>query len=221
MIDQQPQCEGIADEQIVAEVLGGAAERFEILMRRYNRRLYRVAKSIVSDDSEAEDIVQDVWVRTYMKLAQFRNEARFSTWVVRIAVHEALARLRRRKRSSPLSSVTEAFGAELRALVDLRNPEWTTMCTERTAALERTIEELPAAYRAVVMLRVIEGFSVDDSADLLGLTSVNVRVRLSRAHAMMRKRLGPQFDYAAAKPFSFGGTRCNRTVACVLSRVLV
>jgi RNA polymerase sigma-70 factor, ECF subfamily len=210
----------LADEEIVDRIKSGDTAVYEVLMRRYDQRLYRVARSILRDEAEAEDVMQDTWVRAWTNLDQFRKEARFATWLTRIAVHEALARARRRKLASPLQCMTEAAGRELRLLSAQRHtPEEEAAAHERTAALTRAIDQLPSRYRTVVMLRSIEGLSVDETADILSITAVNVRVRLNRARALLRRALGPDFDYAATRPFPFDDPRCDRVVAAVFRRI--
>jgi RNA polymerase sigma-70 factor, ECF subfamily len=135
-----------SDEMVISDIHLGRTERFEVLIRRYNQRLYRVARSIVRDDGEAEDVVQDVWVRAYENLASFRNESSFPTWLIRIGVNEALARVRRRRRWEPLGTVAEVMRREIGGvLMSWSTPEEQALSGERSAVLARAIDLLPAA----------------------------------------------------------------------------
>jgi RNA polymerase sigma-70 factor (ECF subfamily) len=151
---EQARKEAWSDEQVVSRVLAGETALYELLMRRYNQRLYRVARAILHDDAEAEDVMQDAYVRAYQHLADFEGRAKFSTWLTRIAVHEALARSRRRSRFQSLDNSEESKGGVMGSLAsDGRNPEEAAYDRELGGVLERAILELPEDHRLVFMLR--------------------------------------------------------------------
>lgn len=209
-----------SDEQIVDRVLSGETALYEILMRRYNQRLYRVARAILRDDAEAEDVMQDAYVRAYQHLADFEGRAKFSTWLTRIAVHEALARSRGRGRFQPL----EASDVPSR---DVMNKlESTTPSPERSAydrelgrVLEDAILSLPEPYRVVLTMRDVEEMSVAETAESLDLSEENVKIRLHRARALLRKELYAQAGASTAQSLQFHAVRCDRVVAEVVGRI--
>src|SRR5215467_6112573 len=190
LFDQSAKPEAPSDEQIVTRVLAGETPLYELLMRRYNQRLYRVARAILRDDAEAEDVMQDAYVRAYQHLADFEGRARFSTWLTRIAVHEALARCRSRSRYQSLDDSEESKGGIMESLAsDGRDPEEMAYDGELGEVLERAILKLSEEHRLVFMLREVEGMTTDETAESLSLTPENVKVRLHRARAALRKEL--------------------------------
>ncbi len=205
----------IADEEIARRVLAGEVELFELLLRRYNQRLFRVARGIVTHDAEAEDVLQDAWVRAFEHLADFRGEAKLATWLSRIAVHEALARVRRGKR---LVALTPEAEDRLEATATA-GPEAEALTGELRAALERAVAALPTLYRSVFLLREVEGLSTLETARSLELTVEVVKVRLHRGKALLRKHLQQRVEVTARKLFGFDGERCDRTVSAVLARI--
>jgi RNA polymerase sigma-70 factor (ECF subfamily) len=211
----------LSDEEVAARVLAGERELFEILMRRYNQRLYRVARGILGDESEAEDVMQDAYVRAYRHLDQFAGRARFATWLTRIAVHEALARARRRGRVVEIDAMPDVRKESLPALRSAeRDPEQRAVDQNLRVALEGAIGELPAPYRVVLLLRDVEGLSTAATAESLGLEVPAVKTRLHRARGMLRRRLAEQAGAACRETFSFQGARCDRVVAAVLARLV-
>jgi RNA polymerase sigma-70 factor (ECF subfamily) len=209
----------LKDEEVVARILAGEAALFEILMRRYNQRLYRVSRSILRDDAEAEDVMQDAYVRAYEHLDQFAGKAAFSTWLTRIAIHEALARKRRRGRMEEL----DAFPSNGEFMPTMRssapNPEAGAAQAEARNLLEEAIHHLPESYRTVVMLREVEEMSVAETAESLGVSDAVVKTRLHRAHAMMRKELYARAKGRATDLYLFPAVRCDRVVKAVLERI--
>lgn len=205
------------DEQVIERVLAGETALYEIIMRRYNQRLYRVVRAILRDDSEAEDVIQDAYVRAYQNLAQFESRSAFSTWLIRIAVHEALARLRRRNRFSALDE-EEDTGA-LRVASGDPDPEESLSQSELRRVLEESILQLPPRYRVVVMLRDIEEMSTAEAAAALGISEQNVKVRLHRAHVLARRMLLTRVGSCAKSAFPFMNARCDRVVAAVFARL--
>ena len=200
--------EAPADDELVAEVLSGRRARFGVLVRRHNQRLYRAARAILGDDAEAEDVVQETYVRAYRNLAQFRGDAAFSTWLTRIAVHEALARRRARARlvDVPLEEVLMA---------DERTPERNASDAELTRVLEREIDALPDGLRAVLVLRDVDEMDTAATAIALDLAHEAVRVRLFRARRALAESVGAAIELVAPRAYRFDGARCDRITARV------
>ena len=210
------QWNALSDEQVVAQVLAGQTALFEILMRRYNERVYRAARAIVRDEDEAEDVMQQAYVNAYAHLAQFGGRAQFSTWLTRIAVNEALARVRRRHRYEPFD---EESGME-----DVRDerpgsPEQQAFSGELRGLLESAIDGLPDGAREVFMLRDVEGLSTLEAADVLGVSEDVIKTRLSRARGALRRTLLDRTGAAATDVFHFHRPRCDRVVERVLNRI--
>ena len=191
----------ITDEEVVERVRAGETALFEVIMRRYNQRLYRVTRSILRDDSEAEDVTQDAYVRAYMHLGQFDGRAKFSTWLTKIAVNEALARLRKRRlliKIKPASGSTEGrMSLESKA----PSPEQEVLTETMRVALEAAVDSLPETYRSVFMLREVEGMSTAETAECLELSEEAVKVRLHRARALLRKNIYAQTGVPALSHF--------------------
>ena len=202
----------LSDEEVVARVLAGDTALFEILMRRYNQRLFRIARGILADDAEAEDVMQEAYVRAFRDLAGFRGEARFATWLARIAVHEALARARKRRRLVPISG-----GEPPSPPAPVGSPERELENRELQAVLRAAVEALPDPLRAVFCLREIEGLSSEQAADALGITVENVRVRLHRAKRSLRQTLDEKIGREVRRLYLFDGARCDRLVERVFA----
>jgi len=205
------------DEQIVARVLEGETALYEIIMRRYNQRLYRAARAILRDDSEAEDVLQDTYVRAYQHLRQFAGRAKFSTWLTRIAVNEALARVERRTRFDAIDGENELESSELES--KMPDPESQAAQAEVRALLEEAILALPGGYRTVLMLRDVEEMNTAEAAEVLDMTEENVKVRLHRARALLRKELYARAGATTSSAFQFMATRCDRVVKEVFRRI--
>jgi RNA polymerase sigma-70 factor, ECF subfamily len=210
----------LSDEEVVVRVLAGETAMFEIVMRRHNQRLYRVARAILRNDGEAEDVMQDAYVRAYEHLDQFAGRAKFSTWLTRIAVHEALARQRRSKRYEELGPTSEREGDPMDRFASLTpNPEQQMSNSELRRLLEQAVEKLPDAYRAVFMLRDVEDMSTTDAAYALEITEENVKVRLHRARALLRKSLFAVAGTESREAFNFNAVGCDRVVKNVFERI--
>jgi RNA polymerase sigma-70 factor (ECF subfamily) len=201
------------DEDIVARVLGGETALFELLMRRHNQRLYRVARGIVGDDAEAEDVTQEAYVRAFQHLGQFAGRAKFSTWLTRIAVHEASARRRRRGRQIDVQESMPALASPA------AGPEQRAADQELGRAIEAAMDALPAVYGAVFMLREVEGLSTAETAACLEINEETVKTRLHRARLLLRNHITARVGAAARESFQFAGARCDRTVAAVMARI--
>ena len=207
----------LSDEQVVGRVLAGDTSLFEILMRRYNQRLFRVARAILAEDSEAEDVMQEAYVRAFRELANFRGEARFSTWLTRIACHEALARARKRQR---LVRIGEGGGGEPpEPPSKTAGPEREMENRELQAVLRDAVEVLPDPLRTVFCLREIEGLSTEQTADALDLSAENVRVRLHRAKRSLRQTLDERIGREVRRLYLFEAPRCDRMVAAVFATI--
>jgi RNA polymerase sigma-70 factor (ECF subfamily) len=211
--------EGRNDEGVVERVRAGDTALYEIIMRRYNQRLYRVARAILRDDAEAEDVIQDTYVRAYQNLHQFAGYSPFSTWLTRIAVHEALRRLRQRSRNQQLDEFEQDEEGSMKAVETSPDPEQQASIAELGRLLEEVVLGLPDGYRTVVMMRDIEQMSTSETADALDLTEQNVKVRLHRGHAMMRGSLMARLGEAGKTAFPFMGFRCDRVVQGVFARL--
>ena len=214
--------EGWPDEEVVRRVVAGEPELFEIVMRRYNQRLYRTARAILRDDSEAEDVMQETYVRAFQHLDQFAGRARFSTWLTRIAVHESIARLHRRARLEPLEDTPNGESFMTAApKATTTDPEEYASNRELGHLLEEALLTLPEQYRTVLMLRDVEELTTAETAESLDLTEENVKVRLHRGRAMLRKELYKRAGATCANAFAFPATRCDRVVSAVFARLAI
>lgn len=211
--------EQLSDAELVGLVLAGDSDCFEHLMRRYNRRLFRAARAILRDDLEAEEVVQDGWVRAFQHLGQFEGRASFSTWAIRIVVHEALARARRRARNEEIDGMDEVQKSSIDALSSNVTPEQNASTTEIRALLEQSIDALPDTYRHVFVLRDVEEMSTQETAECLGITEDNVKMRLHRARAQLRRELYARAGATSTAAFQFMGDRCDRVTAAVMARI--
>lgn len=203
---------------------------FEAIMRRHNSRLFRVARAILRDDTEAEDALQDAYLDAFSHISEFRGGSDVATWLTRIVINRALMRLRSQKRhrvvipmrdrSAPRDRV-EPSPADVDLVADQKAepPLTSTLRAEMRRILEQRIDELPAAFRTVFVMREIEDMTVQETAACLGIPEPTVRTRLFRAKALLREALARDVDVAAADVFSFAGARCDRIVSTVLDRL--
>lgn len=206
------------DEQVVAQILAGDKPLFELLMRRYNERLYRAARAITRDDREAEDVLQQAYVNAFANLRQFRGQAQFATWLMRITINEALARVRRRGRYEPFDedlSNVETF----MPWNPTPDPERQAFTGELRELLEWAIDNLPDGAREVFVLREVEGLSTAETAASLQVSEDVVKTRLSRARAALRRSLYERAGATAPEAFRFYRPRCDRVVGEVLTRI--
>lgn len=211
------------DAALAARVLAGDTAAFELLMRRHNQRLYRVARALLRDAAEAEDALQDAYIAAYQSLAGFRGEASLATWLTRVVSNQCLARLRRQARRNnivPMVPMPEGEQPEPDiAAPEAETPDRALVRAELRAVLERKLDELPEAFRAVFVLRGVEELSVEETAQSLGIPEATVRSRHFRARSMLRESLAQELDLAERDVFSFDGERCDRIVAGVLARI--
>jgi RNA polymerase sigma-70 factor (ECF subfamily) len=190
------------------------------LIRRYNQRLYRIARSVVRDDGEAEDIVQQGYVHAFTHLAGFRGEAQFSTWITRIVLNEALGRLRRRRPTVDVSTIDEAHLQGQVIQFPLQpDPERRMAQREIHTMLEQAIDELPDIFRTVLVARMIEGMSIEETAELIGIKPETVKTRLHRARQLVKGALEKRLGSALTKAFPFDGWRCERMADVVVKRL--
>jgi RNA polymerase sigma-70 factor (ECF subfamily) len=207
-----PAQEQWSDEQVIARVLGGEVPVFELLMRRHNERIYRAVRSILRDEMEVEDVMQSAYLHAYAHLGEFQARAKFSTWLTRIAVHEALAR--RRKLARAQLPEEEGEPADLHA-----SPEDEALDREHRILLRDAIDALPEHYRSVFVLRQVQELSVEETAQSLDLNEETVKTRLHRARGLLREAILEKLEDALGKALPFEAPRCDRVVAGVLSRI--
>src|SRR5215216_3126595 len=209
----------MTDEEVVERVRDGETALFEVLMRRYNQRIYRVARSILGNSTEAEDVTQDAYVRSYLHLDQFDGRAKFSTWLTKIAVHEALDRLRKRQRLVEIDAASESMEEGMNLESKAPSPEQEVLTQTWKAVLEAAIDRLPQVYRSVFMLREVEQMDTAETALCLVISEGTVKVRLHRARVLLRKEIYAQTGAATAEAFHFDGARCDRIVSGVFERI--
>lgn len=207
-----------ADDRLAAGVAAGDHAAFERLMRQHNGRLFRIARAILKDEGEAEDALQDAYLDAYRHIGSFRREASLSTWLARIVINHALMRARRHRRERTVVPIDEHRAArESHGPAEL--PVDALRRAEIRRLLEQRIDELPAAFRTVFVMREVEDMTVDETAAALGLQPATVRTRLFRARALLRESLARDLDLAAGDVFAFAGARCDRLVHAVLTRL--
>jgi RNA polymerase sigma factor (sigma-70 family) len=210
-----------SDTELVHGIAANDHAAFERLMRRYNSRLFRVARAILKDDAEAEDAVQDAYLEAYRHIGEFRGQSRVATWLTRIAINQALMRLRRHKRERVVVPFPGERGASTVTpeVVDRKaeSPAAATLRAEIRNVVESRIDELPAAFRAVFVMRDVEEMTVQETAECLGIPAATVRTRLFRARALLRAALARDVDTATLEVFGFAGERCDRIIARVFA----
>lgn len=210
------------DASVVHRVLAGDPAAFALLMRRCNRRLYRLARAIVDNDAEAEDALQEAYLSAYRRLRQFRGDSSLITWLSRLVVNECLGRKRRSaRRQNVIPMISSPADAEVEAVAsdDLGSPDAVADRAQMRGILERRIDALPESFRAVFVLRSVEELSVEETAQCLGIPAETVRSRHFRAKALLREALAREVDIAERSLWEFAGARCDRIVAQVLARL--
>ncbi|QNA88236.1 RNA polymerase sigma factor [Massilia sp. Dwa41.01b] len=213
--------------ELMALVANGDQAAFEVIMRKHNQALYRTARSIVRDDAEAEDIVQEAYLLAYRKAASFRGEASLSTWLTRIVVNEASARLRKGRRRAGIVELVQNGDSDVvgdDAAADAlpapsEGPDEAALRGQARRLIEARIDALPDKLRTVFMLRAVEDLSVQETADALGIPEATVRSQFFRARGLLREALARDLDTATISAFSFDGARCDRIVTGVLARL--
>jgi RNA polymerase sigma-70 factor, ECF subfamily len=194
-------------------------DAFEVLMRQHNRMLFRTARAILRDDAEAEEALQDAYMKAYRALGQFRGDSKLSTWLVRIKANEALMRLRKRTRTAEIEELHAAAVPEETAVKKEEQPENQAARKQLRGLLESKIDALPEAFRTVFMLRGLEEFSVEETAAALDIPEATVRTRFFRARSLLREARSNVIDLVFDEAFGFAGARCDRVVAHVLARL--
>lgn len=224
--NQDPGPAALSDAELVGRVLRGDTGVYELVMRRYNRRLFRAARGIVTDDSEAEDVVQEAYVRAFLRIDQLSGPDGLGAWLTRITVNEALARLRRSARVVFLEDhINQDAPDKDRATTrdnmpsSLPGPEHLAASDELGRLLEHAVDQLADEFRSVFMLRAVEGLNVAETAESLGIRPETVKTRFHRARTQLRKDLADQVADQLPSAFQFDGARCDRLVAGVMARI--
>lgn len=202
------------DTELIGSILSGDMRALTTLMRLHNRTLYRAARAILRDDADAEDAVQEAWLKAYRSLASFRGSSKLSTWLVRIAVNEAL--MRRRGSATPV----DLHRVEDR-IADEPGPEVHAQRRETERVLEAHIDALPERYREVFVLRGLEEFNVEETAAALGIPEATVRTRYFRARRLLREWIGRDLEPTLKNAFAFAGARCERIARRVLAAIII
>lgn len=214
---------GTADAELVARARGRDEAAFRAIMQSNNRRLYRLARGILRNDGEAEDVVQETYVRAFTHLENFRGDSSLATWLGRIAINEALGRLRRQRLAVEWTSlppgVLKAQIIRFPLSAPSEDPEKSMAQREIQHVVEHAIDELPEAFRIVFMTRVIEGMNVEETAELLRLKPETVKTRLHRARTMLRENVEKKIGPVVMEAFPFAGKRCERLTKAVLERL--
>jgi len=216
VLPQRSSIEPIHDDEVIARVLAGETALFEVIMRRYNQRLYRAARAILHDEAEAEDVMQAAYVHAYEHLRQFSGRALFSTWLTRIAINEALGRVRGARRFDEPEDQGDGMDRFASTSPD---PERAAATSEVRQLLETLVDGLPQPSRTVFLLRDVEGMSTAETSEALGITEENVKVRLHRARAALRNGLASYAIRESQSVFSFHAVRCDRVVENVFRQV--
>jgi RNA polymerase sigma-70 factor (ECF subfamily) len=212
----------LTDDELIARCLAHDEAAVRVVTGRYNQRLYRITRSILGDGTEAEDAVQDAYLRAFSGLERFRGDAAFATWLTRIAINEALARVRRRQPTVEWAPASEAAlhpHTHYRSPSASANPETTMRHREIQDLLERSIDMLPEPFRVVFVARFVEGLDVNETAALFGLRPETVKTRTHRARQRLRAHLQQALGSSISEVFRFDGARCDRMTDAVIRRL--
>ena len=214
---------GASDAELVQRALARDEGAVRAIIKANNRRLFRLARGILRNDGEAEDVVQETYVRAFTHLAEFRGDSSLSTWLSRIAMNEALGRLRRERPAVELSSLPqgtlEAQIIQFPLMSPADDPEKSMAQREILNVVEGAIDELPEPFRLVFITRVVEGMNVEETAEILDLKPETVKTRLHRARAMLRDNVEQKIGPVVMEAFPFAGRRCDRLTEAVLKRL--
>ena len=209
----------LPEAELVSLAQAGHREAFAAIMQRCNQRLFRVARGVVRDDAEAEDVVQEAYLRAFAKLDSFRAEAAILTWLTRITLNEAKERLRRRRPTVDVETL-DTMGAQVILFpTGGGSPEQDASRAEIRRLLEEAVDDLPEAFRIVFIMREIEGCSVEETAENLGIVAATVKTRLHRAKTLLRAALDRKLASALTEAFPFLGARCRQITDRVLARL--
>ena len=206
----------LTEAQIIGKILDGEIELFEILMRRYNELLYRSIRSYIDRDGDVQDTMQDTYIKAYEKLYQFKNEAKFSTWLIRIGINEALQRRRKSQKYKIVALQQEDTILQIEDH-NIMDPERKTMYKESSLFMEKAIDTLPEKYKIVYMLKEVEGIGISEISECLDLSNSNVKVRLHRARIMLKDSILKMTDHSSI--FEFGNSKCDNVVANVMEHI--
>ncbi|MES2360327.1 MAG: RNA polymerase sigma factor [Pseudomonadota bacterium] len=213
----------VPDAELAARAAQGDAHAFECIMRRHNRLLFRTARSILKSDADTEDAVQEAYLSAWRSMASFRDDARLSTWLVRIVLNEALGRVRRN--SAQVISLNMVTGhvesgeqESMEGHTD-EQPDQLASRAEMRRLMEARIDALPEVFRTVFMLRAVQEMSAEEVASALGIPDATVRTRFFRARSLLRESLSRDIDFAMEDAFSFAGERCDNIVANVMANI--
>ena len=206
----------INESHIIEKILNGEIDLFELLMRRHNELLFRTIRSFIDVEAEIEDIMQETYMKAYIKLYQFKSESKFSTWLVRIGINEAI---QRKKKLSERRTISIEDDDRFLQVVDksILTPEIGIMHNEFTSFMEKAIDTLPEKYKIVFVLKEVEGMNIQEISKCLDLSNSNVKVRLHRAKVMLQDSVLNLGDYSNV--FEFGNSKCDYIVCCVLKRI--
>jgi RNA polymerase sigma-70 factor, ECF subfamily len=213
------------DAELTSRIAAGDGNAFELLMRRYNRVLYRSARSILKDDADAEDALQDAYLLVYRGINKFRGESSLRTWLTRIVVNEAIALARKKARTATIIDLgachDDENGLDETPMTEAKTetPEQAAMRGQIRQLIEKKIDDLPDAFRTVFMLRALEEMSVEETAACLDIPEATVRTRYFRAKGLLREALTREIDYGLEEAFMFDGERCDRIVKGALQRI--
>ncbi|MGE5401664.1 MAG: RNA polymerase sigma factor [Ignavibacteriales bacterium] len=212
----------VDDEEIIARIKNGNAGLYEVIMRRYNQRLFRIGRAYLKDEEEIEDIIQAVYIKAYEQLDKFENRSRFSTWLIRIFINETLARIKFRNRYSHFDDNVPGSESRTDNLIfkvnDMNDPYRTTINNELKEILEKAVDDLPEKYRTIFVMREIEDMTVAETSRCLNISESNVKVRLNRAKEMLRESLSQYYHFKDV--YGFNLIRCNRIVNNVFKHII-
>lgn len=217
--------DSLNDEELVHFAKTGSEQAVRILIKRHNQRLFRIARGIVRDDAEAEDVVQETYVRGFTQLASFREESNITTWLTRIALNEAYSRLRKAKRKVELSEIDNLSGPDRGQILmyptspKSSNPEGEVARRQLRDVLEKAVDKLPGSFRMAFILRDIEGLSTDQTATYLSIKPETVKTRLHRARKIMRQEIESELSPYISELFPFDGARCAHMADKVIQRL--
>lgn len=218
---KQAEAQGISDEEVIERVMHGEKSAYELIMRKYNPRLFRIARSYIENEDEIEDVIQEAYIKAYEQMPRFEKRSSFSTWLIRILINEALARVKRQKRFTPITYDHPDGPGHVQVLPaevpNNENPMGKLMNAELKGILEKAVDRLPDKYRTVFLMREIEGMTVMETSESLEISETNVKVRLNRAKEMLRETISG--FYHDEEVFQFNLVRCDRIVQKVLHRI--
>ena len=211
----------LSDGEVAERVVRGERALFEILMRRHNQRIYRVVRSVLRDERDVEDVMQQAYVNAFVHLHQFERRSQFSTWLTRIALNKGFARRKKGEAAAGDGAVHDQQSGELMNSIPspAPDPERQAYAGELTRALEQAVDALPEMYRTVFMLREVEGLSTSETGEGLGIGDEAVKTRLHRARAMVRSAVTARLGEQVPAAFQFLAPRCDRVVAAVLTQI--